>query len=124
MERTELMDEYSAFREIKSNDAAHARVVHNLFRLEWKNPLLYDLVVNTERTSTDEIVAFVSRFVKQSSFQETEQSRAKLAELRAEARLRFSVRRIVDAYEANLVHHEHMKYNEFPKTREDNDLLL
>lgn len=124
MARTELMDEFSAFKEIKSNDAAHARVVRNLFRLEWENPLLYDLVINTERASTDETVAFVSHLVKQSSFQETEQSRSKLAELRAKARLQFPIRRIVDTHEAHLVHHEHMKYHEFPKTREDGDLLL
>ena len=124
MERTDLMDEFSALKQIKSNDAAHARVVHNLFGLEWEDPLLYDLVINAERASSDETVALVSHLVKQSSFQETEQSRSKLAELRARARLRFSIRRILDTHEANLVHHEHMKYHEFPKTREDGDLLL
>jgi cytidylate kinase len=124
MERTELTDEFSTSKQIKSNDAAHARVVQNLFGLEWENPLLYDLVINTERASTDEAVSLVSHLVKQSSFQETEKSRSKLAELRERARLRFSVRKILDTHEANLVHHEQMKYHEFPKTREDVDLLL
>ncbi|MDX2316060.1 MAG: cytidylate kinase-like family protein [Gammaproteobacteria bacterium] len=124
MGRTELMDEFSALKQIKSNDAAHARVVRNLFGLEWENSHLYDLVINGERTSTDEAVALVRHLVKQSSFQETEQTRSKLAELRERARLRFSIRRTLDTHEENLVHHEHMKYHEFPKTREDGDLLL
>lgn len=124
MERTGLESESIALKEIKSSDAAHARIVKHLFDDEWGNPLFYDIVINTERASSDEAIALVSQLLKLPSFQETEQSGAKLAELKERARKQFSIRGILDPEEAERVHHEHIKYHEFPKTREDSDLLL
>lgn len=124
MERTGLEDESRVLKELRANDAAHARVVRGLFDLDWENPLSYDLVINTERTATDEAVALIRQLAGQPSFCETEQSRSKLADLRAKARIRFSVRGVFDPDEADLVHHQRMKHHDFPRTREDSDLLL
>jgi len=123
MERTGIKDESRALKEIRANDAAHARIVRDLFDLDWENPLSYDFVINTERTATDEAITLIRNLAGQPSFRESEQSRSKLADLRVKARIHFSIRGVYDPDEAGLVHHQKMKRHEFPKTRADSDLF-
>lgn len=123
MERTGIKAKSEVLREIRTNDAAHARIVRDLFDLDWENPLSYDLVINTERTATNEAIALIRNLAGQPSFRETEQSRSKLADLRVKAGIHFSTRGVYDSDEAELVHHQRMKRHEFSKTREDSELL-
>lgn len=124
MERAGLENASVARKEIKSNDAAHARIVRHLFKGDWRDPRFYDIVINTERTSIEDAATLVRRLLRLASFEESERSRARLAALRARAKKRLSMHGVLDTEETERLHHEHLKHHEFASTREDRDLLL
>lgn len=88
MARMELTDADAARREIDINDAAHERVLRRMVHADWRDPLLYDLVINTDRIPVPDGVALVEELVRRPSFQETAASRAKLRQLRVETQVR------------------------------------
>ncbi|MCX7891121.1 MAG: cytidylate kinase family protein [Burkholderiales bacterium] len=88
MERLDTDDEDFIRDEIERSDAAHAAAMHARFNVRWGDPLLYDLTLNTERVSIASCVEQVVALTRRPEFQETEASRAKLANLALEARVR------------------------------------
>ena len=48
-------DEAFAGAELRRSDDAHAARMHALFGVTWGDPLLYDLVLNTDRVSRGEL---------------------------------------------------------------------
>ncbi len=47
MERVGLKDPSEARREIERSDAAHSRIMRGFFGVNWEDPLLYHVVLNT-----------------------------------------------------------------------------
>jgi cytidylate kinase len=92
MERRGLSDKSQARKEIERNDAAHKRNLQVAFSVDRENPLLYDLVINTERTSVDAAVRLVRLLAESPEYQETEASRAILTDRALEARIRTRLR--------------------------------
>jgi cytidylate kinase len=94
MERHGFSDAGVARREIERNDAAHRRTVKAAFGVEREDSLLYDLVLNTDRTSADTCAQLVCDLVAGPDFAETAASRAILADraLEAHVRLRLAER--------------------------------
>lgn len=88
MARLKLDDPKTALKEIKENDAAHTRVIRSLSQVSWKNPVLYDLVLNTERVPVEKCVDLVLGLVENPAFEATPQSRATLAALKRAAQQR------------------------------------
>jgi cytidylate kinase len=88
MERLGVSDRELVRREIERNDAAHTRIIHSFFGVDWRNPLLYDLVLNTERLPIETCVKFVRQLAESPAFQETEASRSVLTDKLVEARVR------------------------------------
>ncbi len=88
MERFGLEDESLARRRIEENDAAHDRVLRRIGEGDWRDPLFYDLVINTGRIAVDDGVALVEHVLRQPSFYETSVSRNRLRELKIRAQLR------------------------------------
>jgi len=80
MQRRGLEDARAARREIERNDDAHRRTLQAQFGLGREDPLLYDLVLNTERLSIDTCVRLVSDLTESPELRETEASRAALAD--------------------------------------------
>jgi cytidylate kinase len=78
-ERIGLDDPVQARAEIERNDAAQEKVTRRLFGVDWRDPLYYDLVLNTERVSIPECVDQVARLAGLPAFRETPESRAALA---------------------------------------------
>ncbi len=78
--------------EIRRSDRAHAARMHDQFDVTWGDPLLYDLVLNTERVSVDGCVEQIRALAARPEFAETDASRAKLAGLALEARVRAALR--------------------------------
>jgi cytidylate kinase len=78
-ERIGLEDPEQARAEIEGNDAAQERVTRRLYGVDWRDPLYYDLVLNTERVSVAECVDQIVRLTELSTFRETPESRAALA---------------------------------------------
>lgn len=87
MERLDC-DQRFAEEEIRRSDAARAANVRRWFDKSFGDPLDYDLVLNTGRVSVESGIETVKSMVRRPEFQPTEASRAKLARLALEAKVR------------------------------------
>jgi cytidylate kinase len=88
MERLGLTDATAARREIERSDAAHAGIVRGFFGVDWQNPLLYHLVVNTSGVPIETCVKIVRLLAERPEFQDTEETRSALADKLIESRVR------------------------------------
>ena len=88
MERLGLKTVGEARSEIEQNDAAHARIMRGFFGVNWENPQLYHVVVNTGSVPIDTCVRIVRLLVDDQAFQESAASRAALADKLIQARAR------------------------------------
>lgn len=80
MQRLGLRDAATARREIERNDAAHNGTMQSLFGIDWTDPALYALVLNTARIPVADCVEHIVRVVESGPFRETEESRQRLAD--------------------------------------------
>jgi len=78
--------------EVRRSDDAHATRMHDQFGVTWGDPLLYDLVLNTDRISVESCVAQIQQLAGRQEFQETDESRAMLADLALNARIRAALK--------------------------------
>lgn len=85
-------DESFAETEVRRSDSAHASRMHDQFGVTWGDPLLYDLVLNTDRVSVESCVEQIRHLASQPEFQETAESRAMLADLALNARIRAALK--------------------------------
>lgn len=92
MEHVELDDAEAALHEIRRSDSAHAARMHERFAVTWGDPALYDLTLNTDRLTIESCVDQICHLLKRPEFQETPASRAGLANMTLEARVRASLR--------------------------------
>jgi osmotically-inducible protein OsmY len=88
MTRLDTDDEAYIRAEIEAHDEAHAAAMQSRFKVKWGDPLLYDLTLNTARLSIESCVDQVVALTRRSEFRETASSRARLADLALEARVR------------------------------------
>ena len=92
MENLEIDEPEVAEAEIRRSDHAHASRMHELFGVTWGDPLLFDLVLNTERVSVASCVEQIRILAARPEFAETEQSRALLQGLALQARVRSALK--------------------------------
>jgi cytidylate kinase len=59
----------AARREIEQNDAEHARFVTRTFATDWREPIHYDLVLNTGRISVEECILQITRLLESTRYQ-------------------------------------------------------
>ena len=85
-------DRGAARREIARNDAAHKRTLQAAFGVDREDPLLYNLVLNTERLSVETCARLVRELVASPELRETEASRAILDDKVLEAHMRVKLR--------------------------------
>jgi cytidylate kinase len=88
MEQSGHKDTSAARREIERNDDAHKRTLKVAYGVDRENPLLYDLVLNTDRNSIETCAKLVCDLVESPEFRETEASRAVLYDKVLEAHIR------------------------------------
>jgi len=81
-----------AEEEIRRSDRAHAARMHAQFGVTWGDPLLYDLVLNTDRLSVESCAEQIAALSRRPEFAETEASRAILRDMSLEARVRSALR--------------------------------
>jgi cytidylate kinase len=79
--------------EIHRNDEAHTAIMRRHFDLRWTEPENYDVVLNTERVSTDECIDEILALVRSPKFAETAASRQRLDDLALGARVRAALRK-------------------------------
>ncbi|WP_332774617.1 cytidylate kinase family protein [Polaromonas sp.] len=92
MNHLETDDAAFAEAEVRRSDDAHAARMHDQFGVTWGDPLLYDLVLNTDRISVESCVAQIQQLADRPEFQETGESRAMLADLALNARIRAALK--------------------------------
>ena len=102
MARLASDDEARVAEEIRINDEAHSAIMRRHFGVQWTEPEQYDLVLNTKRVSVDGCVDEVLTLTRSPQFEETERSRAKLADLALAARVRAALRRAPETREARV----------------------
>jgi len=102
MERLETDDEELVREELRRSDAAH---IHNMslrFGVTWGDPLIYDLVLSTERISVQSCVEQIKAMLKLPEFQETPQSRAKLEDAALAAHIRAALKGDPESDDVNI----------------------
>ena len=92
MRRLETDDPALALREIERADAAHRRTLKIAYGIDERDPLLYDLVLNTERVSVETCVRLICELVASQEFLPTEASLALLADRVLETHVRIKLR--------------------------------
>jgi cytidylate kinase len=87
-ERLGLKSPSEATNEILQNDAAHARIMRGFFGVNWEDPQLYHVVLNSGSVPVDACVSIVRFLAERPEFQETEETRSMLADKLLEYRVR------------------------------------
>jgi cytidylate kinase len=82
-----LEDVEKAGREVRLSDRGCSKATRRFFDEDWKDPLFYDLVLNTGRLSVEECVAEVVALASLPTYRETPDSREKLDNLRIVTRV-------------------------------------
>ena len=96
MARLETVDKNLARKEIRGDEAARSARMAAHFDVEWGDPALYDLSLNTERIPVSSCVDMVVSLAKSPAFAETVESRQHLVNLALAARVRAALRAHAD----------------------------
>jgi len=78
----------AASKHIQKIDDERYRRMHELFDVDWRDPALYDLVLNTENMSLDTAAEVVASMAQQPDFQPTPRSEKALDDLTVGARVK------------------------------------
>lgn len=92
MEHLGTDDRDAAESEVRRSDHAHATRMNAQFGVTWGDPLLYDIVLNTDRVSVDSCAEQILQLAKRPEFQETAESRSVLEGLALSARVRAALK--------------------------------
>jgi cytidylate kinase len=80
-------DDDSARRFLKDLDRVRSRRLRALFNIDWQDPLVYDLVINTTRISTDSAALIIAETSRRAEYQTTAESEKAFADLTTTARV-------------------------------------
>jgi cytidylate kinase len=92
MDDMETDNRAQAEAEVRRSDNAHAARMHATYGVTWGDPLLYDLVINTDRVSVESAAQTILQLAARPEFQETPESRAILAGLALAAKVRAALK--------------------------------
>jgi len=93
MERLGLDDSADARRAIEYNDAAHNGTMQRLFGIDWEDPSLYAIVLNTARVPVSDCIEQIVRLAESATFRETSHARSVLMDELILSRVRFAMDR-------------------------------
>jgi cytidylate kinase len=102
MNHLETDDRDFAESEIRRSDHAHANRMHQQFGVTWGDPVLYDIVLNTDRLSVPSCVEQIRQLALRPEFQESEASRQLLANMTLAARVRSALKDHETTQEVNI----------------------
>jgi len=88
MKELDTDDRELAEKEIRRSDHANATRMHDQFGVHWGDPVLFDMVLNTDRLSVDTCVQLIKNLLKRPEFAETDASRAMLQGMALSAHVR------------------------------------
>ncbi|MBT2322256.1 cytidylate kinase family protein [Variovorax paradoxus] len=105
MGHLETDDAEFAEAEVRRSDSAHAARMHDQFGITWGDPVLYDLVLNTDRVAVDSCVEQIRLLASRPEFAETPASRAMLSNMALEARVRAALKEHAATRDINITIH-------------------
>jgi hypothetical protein len=82
----------AAESEVRRSDSAHASRMNAQFGVTWGDPLLYDMVLNTERVCVEGCVEQILALAGRPEFQQTPESQSILEGLALSARVRAALK--------------------------------
>ena len=88
MKELDTDDRDLAEAEIRRSDHANATRMHDQFGVHWGDPVLFDMVLNTERLSVETCVEQIKDLLKRPEFAETDASRRLLQGMALSAHVR------------------------------------
>jgi hypothetical protein len=88
MAQLDTDDRDLAEKEIRRSDHANASRMQDQFGVHWGDPVLFDMVLNTDRLSVATCVELIKELLKRPEFAETEASRALLQGMALSAHVR------------------------------------
>src|SRR5436190_17500109 len=91
MKRLGIRDHLLARHEIEGNNATHNGTMQKMFGIDWTDPSLYTIVLNTSRVPVKDCVEHIVRLAESSAFQETAESRAPLVDDLISSRVRAAI---------------------------------
>lgn len=92
MAQIDTDDRGVAEAEIRRSDQANAARMHDQFGVTWNEPVLFDMVLNTDRLSVDSCVQMIRGLLARPEFAETDASRSLLQGMALSARVRAALR--------------------------------
>ena len=102
MKRLGIRDHLVARHEIEGNDVAHNGTMQKMFGIDWTDPSLYTIVLNTARVPIEDCVEHIVRLAESSALQETAGSRAQLIDDLILSRVRAAIDRRFAGIEAQV----------------------
>ncbi len=87
MKRMGVLHRKTALREIRRSDAAHNGTMQRLFGIDWSDPALYSIVLNTQRIPVEDCANHIVEVVQSEAFRETKYSSAVLNDELVRARV-------------------------------------
>ena len=103
MKALDTDDAELAESEIRRSDESNAGRMHEQFGVNWGDPVLFDLVHNTERLSVDTCVQQIKALLARPEFAETEASLALLRSMALHAHVRAALRAHEATREVNIL---------------------
>jgi hypothetical protein len=88
--------------EIKRSDHSNATRMHDQFGVTWNDPVLFDMVLNTERLSVDTCVQLIKTLLQRDEFAQTDASLALLQGMALSAHVRSALRRQPHTHRADV----------------------
>ena len=92
MDRVGIADLEVARKEVRRNDAAYARRMQQLFHVDYRDPMLYDMVFNTEKVSVDACIDMIAATIARPESQPNPESTARLEHMVTLAHVRSALR--------------------------------
>ncbi|MHB1200302.1 MAG: cytidylate kinase family protein [Polaromonas sp.] len=92
MDYLQTDDREVAESEIRRSDSAHASRMHEQFGVTWGDPLLYDMVLNTDRISVGACAEQIRLLCNRPEFKLTQESHQLLSDMTLAARIRAALK--------------------------------
>ncbi|MDH4062389.1 MAG: cytidylate kinase family protein [Aquincola sp.] len=102
MKELDTDDRDLAEKEIHRSDHANATRMHDQFGVHWGDPVLFDMVLNTDRLSVQTCVEQIKALLKRPEFAETEASRTLLHGMALSAHVRAALSAHADTQAVNI----------------------
>jgi cytidylate kinase len=102
MNSVETLNQEFAEAEVRRSDLAHAQRMNEQFGVTWGDPVLYDMVLNTDRLSVDSCVEQIKLLASRPEFQPSDESRATLANLALDASIRAEMKDHAETRNTNI----------------------